>query len=187
MQILWHFPEVLDEEFNADYRGIPWKTEDSEGWQRWCDGTTGFPIVDAGMRQLNATGFMHNRVRMIVAMFLTKDLRIHWRKGESYFLQQLLDGEIASNNGGWQWSAGTGADAAPYFRIQNPWTQTKNYDPEGAYIRHWVPELKDAPSKSFQSQPTSGESVHSGYPMPVVDHKTERENTLAFFKKHRGR
>ncbi|MEM7385145.1 MAG: deoxyribodipyrimidine photo-lyase [Verrucomicrobiota bacterium] len=185
MQILWHFPEVLDTEFNADYRSLPWENN-PEGMAAWSEGRTGFPIVDAGIRELTATGFMHNRVRMIVAMFLTKDLRISWRQGESFFLQHLLDGEIASNNGGWQWSAGTGADAAPYFRIQNPWTQTKSYDPEGAYIKTWIPELKNANPKALFTAPDKGRSVFPGYPSPIVDHKTERENTLAWFKAHRG-
>ena len=134
MAILWHWPEVLEHEFQPRFRGMPWHAP-GQAFQRWCEGTTGFPIVDAGMRQLAATGWMHNRVRMIVAMFLTKDLHLDWRLGEAFFMQRLADGEIASNNGGWQWSAGTGADAAPYFRIQNPWTQTARYDPEGEYIK----------------------------------------------------
>jgi deoxyribodipyrimidine photo-lyase len=142
MAILHHFPEVLETDFNPDWRGLAWDDPDhGDRLQRWKDGRTGFPIVDAGMRQLRETGYMHNRVRMITAMFLTKDLHLHWMLGESHFMQHLLDGEIANNNGGWQWSAGTGADAAPYFRIQNPWTQTATYDPEGRYIKRWVPEL----------------------------------------------
>ena len=140
MAILHHWPEVLETEFNEAFRNVPWESHE-EHLAAWQQGRTGFPIVDAGMRQLLATGWMHNRVRMIVSMFLTKDLHVHWRLGESFFMQHLVDGEIASNNGGWQWSAGTGADAAPYFRIQNPWTQTKRYDPDGSYIRQWVPEL----------------------------------------------
>jgi deoxyribodipyrimidine photo-lyase len=149
--------------------------------EAWQQGRTGFPIVDAGMRQLLATGWMHNRVRMIVSMFLTKDLHTHWRLGESFFMQHLVDGEIASNNGGWQWSAGTGADAAPYFRIQNPWTQTKRYDPDGAYIKRWVPELRDVPVAKFLEPPTH--PLAPGYPLPIVDHSTERDRTLARFKK----
>ncbi len=186
MQLLWHFPEVLEQEFDPQWRGLPWSWEETS-FQRWKDGLTGFPIVDAGMRELRATGQMHNRVRMITAMFLTKDLRLDWRLGEQYFMQTLIDGEIASNNGGWQWSAGTGADAAPYFRIQNPWSQTKSYDPQGAYIRHWVPELKDAPNAMLLAPPPSG-SLFAGfgsYPAPMLDHAQERDRTLAFFAKHR--
>ena len=186
MQLLWHFPEVLEQEFDASWRGLPWSWDETV-LQRWKDGLTGFPIVDAGMRELRATGQMHNRLRMITAMFLTKDLRLDWRLGEQYFMQMLIDGEIASNNGGWQWSAGTGADAAPYFRIQNPWSQTKSYDPQGAYIRRWVPELKNVPVGMLLEPPGPG-SLRGGrgdYPEPVVNHSEERDRTLTFFKKHR--
>jgi deoxyribodipyrimidine photo-lyase len=183
--ILHHFPEVLDLEFNPDWRGL-WWAEPGENFQAWKEGRTGFPIVDAGMQELLATGFMHNRVRMITAMFLTKDLHIDWRLGESFFMQQLTDGEIASNNGGWQWSAGTGADAAPYFRIQNPWTQSARYDPDAVYIRKWVPELAREDSKKIHTPPKSGGTVAPGYPAPIVDHKTERERTLEIFKRHRA-
>lgn len=182
--ILHHFPNVLQEEFNADWRGLPWDEPDWK-FDAWKQGRTGFPIVDAGMRQLLATGFMHNRVRMITAMFLTKDLHIDWRLGESYFMQQLIDGEIASNNGGWQWSAGTGADAAPYFRIQNPWSQSARYDPQGIYIKRWVPELRDVPAARLMEPPKDGQPLAPGYPLPIVDHGTERARTLAIFKKHR--
>ncbi|MEZ5303591.1 MAG: deoxyribodipyrimidine photo-lyase [Verrucomicrobiales bacterium] len=181
MQILYHFPEVLEHEFNADYRALKWSYDD-DALGRWKAGETGFPIVDAGMRQLRATGFMHNRVRMITAMFLTKDLHLDWRLGEEYFMQQLTDGEIASNNGGWQWSAGTGADAAPYFRIQNPWSQTKRFDTHGDYIKAWVPELKDVPAKKFLNPPEDGKPIAKGYPAPIVDHAEAREKTLAMFK-----
>ncbi|HEY8961714.1 MAG TPA: deoxyribodipyrimidine photo-lyase, partial [Luteolibacter sp.] len=181
--ILHHFPNVLEEEFNPEWRGLPWD-EPGETFEAWKEGRTGFPIVDAGMRELLATGFMHNRVRMIVAMFLTKDLHLDWRLGESFFLQHLVDGEIASNNGGWQWSAGTGADAAPYFRIQNPWTQAKRYDPEGAYIRRWVPELVKVPAARLFEPPKDGQSLAPGYPLPIVDHAAERDRTLAIFKRH---
>ncbi len=183
--ILHHFPNVLDEEFNPDWRGLPWD-EPGELFELWKEGRTGFPIVDAGMRELKATGFMHNRVRMITAMFLTKDLHIDWKLGESWFMQQLVDGEIASNNGGWQWSAGTGADAAPYFRIQNPWSQTARYDPKGIYIKRWVHELADVSPALFQEPPKDGKPLAPGYPLPCVDHKTERERTLAIFKDHRS-
>lgn len=186
MQILWHYPEVLEQEFDPKFRGLTWHYDDQK-LQRWKDGMTGFPIVDAGMRELKATGFMHNRVRMITAMFLTKDLHLDWRLGEEYFMQMLVDGEIASNNGGWQWSAGTGADAAPYFRIQNPWSQTKSYDPEGDYIRRWVPELKDVPAAALLAPPAGGLlPLARGYPLPMVDHSRERDITLAMFKDHRA-
>ena len=182
--ILHHFPNVLDAEFNADWRGLPWD-EPGERFEAWKQGRTGFPIVDAGMRELSATGFMHNRVRMITAMFLTKDLHIDWKLGESWFMQNLVDGEIASNNGGWQWSAGTGADAAPYFRIQNPWSQTLKFDAAGHYIRKWVPELAKTHTSRFLEAPKDGRPIAADYPLPIVDHKTERDRTLAIFKKHR--
>lgn len=183
--ILHHFPKVLDEEFNADWRGLPWD-EPGTLFEAWKEGKTGFPIVDAGMRELKATGHMHNRVRMITAMFLTKDLHIDWKQGESWFMQNLVDGEIASNNGGWQWSAGTGADAAPYFRIQNPWSQTVKFDPGGKYIQTWVPELANVHPSRFLEAPKDGRPLAPDYPLPCVDHKTERERTLAIFKRHRA-
>lgn len=187
MAILHHFPEVLETEFNPDWRGLEWDDPTaSDRLERWKEGRTGFPIVDAGMRQLRETGYMHNRVRMIAAMFLTKDLHLDWRLGESHFLQHLLDGEIANNNGGWQWSAGTGADAAPYFRIQNPWTQTATYDSDGEYIKRWVPELAAVDPKRFLSPPEGGTPLAADYVFPVVDHKTEREVALERFKRHRA-
>jgi deoxyribodipyrimidine photo-lyase len=179
--VLWHWPEVLDQDFNPRYGGVEWPGTDAD-FETWKAGETGFPIVDAAMRQLAATGFMHNRCRMITAMFLTKDLHVHWREGESYFMQQLTDGEIASNNGGWQWSAGTGADAAPYFRIQNPWTQGERFDQRGEYVKEWVPELRDVDAKRFFGPPEDGKPLAKGYPVPMVDHKTERERTLELFK-----
>lgn len=186
MALLWHFPNVLEEEFNSDWRGL-WWAEPDEKFEAWKQGRTGFPIVDAGIRELLATGHMHNRVRMIVAMFLTKDLHIDWRLGEQFFHQHLIDAEIASNNGGWQWSAGTGADAAPYFRIQNPWSQAKRYDPDGLYTKRWVPELAAVPAFKLLEPPKNGLPIAPGYPLPCVDHKTERDRTLAIFKKHRER
>lgn len=202
--VLWHHPEVLDHEFQPPYRGMPWlwpgrkaphgalrnsRVDADEAFRRWQEGSTGFPIVDAGMRQLRETGFMHNRVRMIVAMFLTKDLHLDWRLGERYFMQKLVDGEIASNNGGWQWSAGTGADAAPYFRIQNPWTQTASFDPDGRFIKRWLPELRDVPPSALSKPPKAGERLARDYPPPLVDHRHERLITLEHFKetaaKHR--
>ncbi len=182
MQVLWHWPEVLEQEFQEDYRGMKWKYSKSS-FECWCEGQTGFPIVDAGMRQLAATGFMHNRARMIVAMFLTKDLHLDWRMGEQWFMQRLVDGEIASNNGGWQWSASTGTDAAPYFRIQNPWLQAKRYDPEGTYIRRWVPELRDVVEAKFFAPPSEGKPLAKSYPPPMVDHSRERDVTLELYRK----
>lgn len=162
--ILWHFPEVVNHNFSRKYDGIQWRNDEQE-FQNWCEGNTGYPIVDAGMRELNATGYMHNRVRMIVASFLTKHLLIHWSWGEAYFAEKLLDFELASNNGGWQWAAGTGVDAAPYFRVFNPYIQTEKFDPKLNYIRKWVPE--------FQSL---------NYPKPIVDHKMARERAIATYK-----
>ena len=180
MQILRHFPEVLDHEFNPKFRSLRWPGN-VRNFERWAEGMTGFPIVDAAMRELAGTGFMHNRARMITAMFLTKDLHLDWRLGEAHFMRNLTDGEIASNNGGWQWSAGTGADAAPYFRIQNPWTQTQRYDPEGAYIKAWIPELRDLPPEKFFAPPASGHSLAKGYPRPIVEHAKARNITLDLF------
>lgn len=188
MQVLWFHPDVLEHEMQEQYRALAWRDhwrpeEKSAGdnFQRWCRGETGFPIVDAGMRQLNATGFMHNRVRMIVAMFLTKDLHVWWMHGESWFMRRLVDGEIASNNGGWQWSASTGTDAAPYFRIQNPWSQSKRFDPDGDYIKRWVPELRDVPAARLHEP--SGAPLAKGYPLPMVDHSTERDVSLEMFRR----
>jgi len=181
MQILWNFPEVLELEFNPKYRGMVWPGQ-MANLERWKNGETGFPIVDAAMRELRETGFMHNRTRMITAMFLTKDLHLDWRHGESYFMQMLTDGEIASNNGGWQWSAVTGADAAPYFRIQNPWSQTKRFDADGDYIKRWIPELRDVDPVKFQDPPALGLRLAKGYPAPIVDHATARDITLDLFK-----
>jgi len=183
MAVLWHYPEVLKTDFNPKFRRLQWPGKKSD-FEKWCAGETGFPIVDAGMRQLNATGFMPNRVRMIVAMFLTKDLLVHWREGEAYFMRKLVDGEIASNNGGWQWSAGTGADAAPYFRIQNPWTQTERYDPHGAYIREWVPELAGCADADLCAPPKPGLRLAKHYLLPMVDHAAARERALEFFKQN---
>lgn len=158
--ILWHFPHVVGHAFKKEYDALQWRNHPDE-FEAWCNGMTGYPIVDAGMRELNATGYMHNRVRMIVASFLTKDLLIDWRWGEAYFAEKLLDFDLASNNGGWQWAAGCGVDAAPYFRIFNPAEQTKKFDPKGIYIRRWVPELD-----TMQ------------YPHPIVDHALARKRTL---------
>lgn len=164
MQILYHFPKVVNENFKPKYDGIKW-LNNGEDLKKWCEGKTGFPIVDAGMRQLNETGFMHNRVRMITASFLVKDLLIDWRIGEAYFAEKLLDYELSSNNGNWQWAAGTGCDAAPYFRIFNPTSQQEKFDKDFKYIKKWVPEFgtKD-------------------YPQPMIEHKFARERTLEAYK-----
>lgn len=166
--ILWHFPHVVERSFKPQYDRLVWRNNEAE-FDLWRKGQTGFPIVDAGMRELAATGFMHNRVRMITASFLTKFLLIDWRWGESWFAQQLLDFELASNNGGWQWSAGTGVDAAPYFRIFNMDEQTKKFDPQFNYIKKWVPEFQELT-----------------YPKRMVDYKAARERCLAFYKSGLG-
>lgn len=162
--ILWHFPHVVNKAFKPQYDFIQWRNNEKE-FERWCNGETGYPMVDAGMRELNTTGFMHNRVRMVTASFLTKHLLIDWRWGEAYFAEKLLDYELASNNGNWQWAAGTGCDAAPYFRIFNPESQQKKFDPKGEYIRKWVPE-----------------SGTVKYPQPIVEHKFARERALKVYK-----
>jgi len=164
MTILAFCPEVVDKAFKPAYDRIPWRNNEEE-FKAWCEGKTGYPIVDAGMRELNETGYMHNRVRMIVASFLTKHLLIDWRWGEAYFAEKLLDFELASNNGGWQWAAGTGTDAQPYFRVFNPESQTEKFDKELKYIKKWLPELgtKD-------------------YPKPIVDHKFARQRAIDTYK-----
>jgi deoxyribodipyrimidine photo-lyase len=162
--ILFHFPHTVDHAFKPAYDRIPWR-KDEEGFKRWCEGRTGYPLVDAGMRELNATGFMHNRVRMVVASFLTKHLLIDWRLGERYFAEKLLDFDLASNVGGWQWAASSGCDAAPYFRVFNPALQTEKFDKELLYIKKWIPEL-GSPK----------------YPKPIVDHSLARERVLKVFK-----
>jgi deoxyribodipyrimidine photo-lyase len=164
--ILWHFPAVgKGRSFKPAYDDIRWRNNEQE-FEKWCVGQTGYPIVDAGMRELNATGFMHNRVRMITASFLAKHLLIDWRWGEAYFAGKLLDFDLASNNGGWQWAAGSGCDAAPYFRVFNPALQTKRFDPDHSYIRHWVPEWEEP-----------------GYPPPMVAHEEARKRALAVYAK----
>lgn len=164
MQILFHFPHVVSRNFQARYNSVPWRNNEEE-FEKWCAGKTGYPMVDAGMRQLNATGFMHNRVRMVTAGFLCKHLLIDWRWGEAYFAKKLLDYELASNNGNWQWAAGTGVDAAPYFRIFNPAEQIKKFDKEQQYVRQWIPEFGTAK-----------------YPTPLVEHKFARERAIRVYK-----
>ena len=166
MMILYHFPHTATSSFRPEYDNIEWENNEQQ-FEAWCKGETGYPLVDAGMRELNETGYMHNRVRMVVASFLSKDLLIDWRWGENYFARKLLDYEMASNVGGWQWSAGSGTDAAPYFRIFNPESQTKKFDPELKYIKKWVPEYAD----------------FSKYPKPIVDHAFARDRCLKAFKK----
>jgi deoxyribodipyrimidine photo-lyase len=164
MTILYHFPHSAKNSFKPQYDRIVWRNNETE-FKAWCEGKTGFPIVDAGMRELNTTGFMHNRVRMIVASFLVKDLLIDWRWGEAYFAQKLLDFDLSANNGGWQWAAGSGCDSAPYFRVFNPTEQTKKFDPKYDYIKKWVPEFNTP-----------------GYVKPLVDHAAARLRVLAVFK-----
>lgn len=164
MSILYHFPHVVESSFRKEYDEIEWRNNENE-FQLWCEGKTGYPIVDAGMRELNLTGYMHNRVRMIVASFLTKHLLIDWRWGEKYFAEKLLDFELASNNGGWQWAAGCGVDAAPYFRVFNPELQTEKFDPKEEYIKRWIPNYNK-----------------STYIKPIVDHKYARNRVLEVYK-----
>ncbi|MFQ3567337.1 MAG: deoxyribodipyrimidine photo-lyase [Aggregatilineales bacterium] len=178
--ILYHFPQVLNTSFRPEYENVEWRSAPAE-LERWQAGQTGFPIVDAAMRQLNTIGWMHNRARMIVASFLTKDLLIYWREGETYFMRRLIDGDPAANNGGWQWSAGTGTDAQPYFRIFNPVSQSQKFDPNGAYIRRWVPELRDVPAK-FIHAPWQLDEPPRAYPPPMIDHSAARARTLTAFK-----
>ena len=164
-QIIFHYPHVVNANFRAKYDGIEWRNNEEE-FKKWCEGKTGYPMVDAGMRELNETGFMHNRVRMITAGFLCKHLLIDWRWGEAYFAEKLLDFELAANNGNWQWAAGTGCDAAPYFRVFNPSEQLKKFDKDMAYVKKWIPEL-----------------LTEEYPQPMVDHKFARERAIDTYKK----
>jgi deoxyribodipyrimidine photo-lyase len=164
IQIIGHFPHVVHQNFNARYNHISWRNNEEE-FRRWCEGRTGYPMVDAGMRQLNQTGLMHNRLRMVTASFLCKHLLIDWRWGEAYFASRLLDFELASNNGNWQWAAGTGCDAAPYFRVFNPTEQARKFDAKGQYIRKWVPEIDE---------------LH--YPKPIVEHTFARNRAIKTYK-----
>ena len=166
ISIMYHYPDSIYQSFKPKYRTMPWRYDDKQ-FDRWKNGMTGIPLVDAGMRQLNLTGWMHNRVRMITASWLTKNLLMDWKLGERYFALKLLDFELASNVGSWQWVAGTGCDAAPYFRIFNPFTQAKKFDPNNDYIKQWIPELST-----------------SNYPSPMIDYKASRKRCLAFFKDH---
>jgi len=182
--IMFHFKEVCRyKPFKTETDNIPWRY-DEEKLTAWCDGKTGFPFVDAAMRQLKATGWMHNRVRMVVAMFFTKTLLLDWRLGEKHFMQHLIDGDLASNNGGWQWSASTGTDAAPYFRIFNPTTQSERFDPDGIFIRKYCPELAKLDNKSIHAPYAHGVSPDEiDYPKPIEDYKKMREVVIKLFKK----
>ena len=164
MQILYHFPNVVTDNFKSVYDDIAWRNDEKE-FARWCNGETGYPVVDAGMRQLNKTGYMHNRVRMITSGFLCKHLLTDWRWGEAYFARKLLDYELSSNNGNWQWAAGTGCDAAPYFRIFNPETQQKKFDPNLEYTRRWVEDIDK-----------------STYPQKIVEHDFARRRAVETYK-----
>jgi deoxyribodipyrimidine photo-lyase len=163
-QILDKHPHVAERSFRPKYDYVPWRNDEAD-FKKWCEGKTGYPIVDAGMRELNTTGYMHNRVRMITASFLTKHLLIDWRWGEAYFAKKLLDFDLSSNNGGWQWAAGSGTDAAPYFRVFNPYSQQQKFDKDFKYIKKWVPEFGT-----------------DRYPEPMVDHKMARERCLEAYK-----
>jgi deoxyribodipyrimidine photo-lyase len=178
--ILAHFPGVTKESFRENLRAIHW-SDDKVALRAWQEGLTGYPIVDAAMRQLKQSGWMHTRARMITASFLTKDLLIDWREGERWFMHHLIDGDPASNNGGWQWTAGTGTDAAPYFRIFNPILQSKKFDPHGEYIRHWVPQLAHVSGDDIHA-PWENPDLKLDYPAPIVDHSAAREHTRAAYK-----
>lgn len=192
-QLLWHHPRVVGQAFKPEFNNLPFPNR--EDWfAAWCEGQTGYPLVDAAMRQLNQTGFMHNRLRMIAASFLVKDLLIDWRWGEAYFARQLLDFDLASNNGGWQWAASVGCDAQPWFRIFNPVTQSQKFDPDGRFIRRYCPELASlgdadlhAPwlAKPLDLQ-AAGVRLGLDYPFPLVDHATQREAVLALYRRDRS-
>jgi deoxyribodipyrimidine photo-lyase len=182
--VLFERPSVLTSNYRSEYDGLEWN-EDPALFEAWCQGRTGFPFVDAGMRQLLETGWMHNRVRMVVASFLTKDLLIDWRQGARFFYEKLVDGDPASNNGGWQWAASTGTDAQPYFRIFNPVSQGQRWDPEGEYIRRFVPELRGIRNPKWIHAPWLADEPPGDYPAPIVDHAARREAALAAFKRAR--
>ena len=192
--VLYHFPYVLKTAFNPALRNIRWRTA-PEDLRAWKEGRTGFPAVDAGMRQLSTTGWMHNRARMITASFLVKDLLINWQEGEAWFLWNLLDGDPAANNGGWQWTAGVGTDAAPYFRVFNPTLQAQKFDPSGAYIRRWLPELRHVPDTFIHEpwkMPTELQRstfcrIGVDYPAPIVDHALARERAILAFRAAAGK
>jgi deoxyribodipyrimidine photo-lyase len=193
--VLFHFPRVADESFRPEFDRLAW-AENAAGFEAWTRGATGYPLVDAAMRELSTTHWMHNRARMVAGSFLTKDLHIHWKRGEAWFEHELGDADLANNNGGWQWVAGSGTDAAPYFRIFNPVLQSKRLDPEGAYIRRFVPELARVPAAKLHEpwtmtaadQRTAGCRIGAGgdYPEPIVDHEAERRVALRLFEEAKG-
>ncbi len=186
-QLLWHFPQVEAGSFKPAFSTLRWPGEEAH-FEAWKAGQTGYPLVDAAMRELLQTGWMHNRLRMVVASFLTKDLLIDWRRGEAHFARHLLDFDLAANNGGWQWAASTGCDAQPWFRIFNPVTQSQKFDPDGAYIRRWVPELAALDARAVHA-PWLAKALPAGfalgrdYPAPIVDHAAQRERALALYGK----
>jgi deoxyribodipyrimidine photo-lyase len=194
MMILHHFPAVLEREVRGNLRTIPWANGQAD-FAAWCEGRTGFGVVDAAMRQLVQTGWMHNRARMIAASVLVKDLLVDWRWGERFFMQHLVDGDPAANNGGWQWTAGVGTDAAPYFRVFNPILQAAKFDPDGAYVRRWVPELARVPARVIHepwttpadAQLRAGCIIGKDYLAPIVDHAWARARVLAAYSQHAGR
>ncbi len=189
-QVLWHHPHVTRSAFRPEYDAIRWPG-DPRHFSAWCEALTGYPIVDAAMRQLNHTGYMHNRLRMVVASFLAKDLLVDWRRGEKYFADQLIDFDLAANNGGWQWAASTGCDAQPYFRIFNPVTQSQRFDPQGKFIRRYLPELAQVPDAFIHTpwemgaldQQAASCRIGRDYPAPIVDHARQREKALALYGK----
>lgn len=180
-QVAYFYPHVFNHPFHKKYEKLKWKNREKD-FRAWRDGMTGFPIVDAGMRELNISGYMHNRVRMITASFLTKDLQIDWRWGEKYFAQKLVDYDPAVNNGNWQWAASTGCDAQPYFRIFNPWLQQKKFDPECLYIKRWVPELARVPNKLIHEWYKAPRLLGTNYPYPIVDHDTQSQQAKMLYK-----
>ena len=187
--LLYHFPQTIDQPLREQFANFEW-LDDYAAFFAWCEGRTGYPVVDAAMRMLNATGWMHNRARMIVSSFLTKDLLIDWREGERYFMQQLIDGDTASNVGGWQWAAGVGADAQPFFRVFNPTRQGQRFDPNGVFVKQWLPELRGAPIEhvhepwklSASDQRKYGVIIESNYPAPIVDHGFARDRALRHYR-----
>lgn len=184
--LLFHFPHMADRNLDDRFEGFAWATQDDDALRRWQRGQTGIPIIDAGMRELWATGWMHNRVRMLVASFLTKNLRQHWIHGARWFWDTLVDADLANNSQGWQWTAGTGADAAPYFRIFNPVTQGERFDPSGDYVRRWVPELADFPDSLIHRPWQDAERVkRSDYPAPMIDLASSRADALATYQRMR--
>jgi len=184
--LLYHFKKMHTDNFKSSFNTFPWDTHHSTNFKKWQQGKTGFPLIDAGMRQLWETGYMHNRVRMVVASFLIKNLNIHWRTGQAWFWDCLVDADLASNSFNWQWVAGCGADAAPYFRIFNPSLQSQKFDPQGTYIRYWVPELKNVPTRWIHEPSKASQSlgIHLGrdYPLPMVDYSQTRKLALSLLK-----